>query len=49
MVPRPCEAYKSIQNNFIYVAPKSQSHCLSGLYNLYSEQRHPLSLDPRVE
>ena len=29
-------------------SPKSQSHCLSGLYNLCSEQ-HPLSLDPRLE
>ena len=35
-------------NQFYLYSPKSQSHCLSGLYNLYSEQ-HPLSLDPRFE
>ena len=35
-------------NQFYLYSPKSQSHCLSVLYNLYSEQ-HPLSLDPRFE
>ena len=35
-----------IKSNQSYsCSPKSQSHRLSGLYNLYSEQ-HPLSLDP---
>ena len=32
---------------FYFYSLESQSHCLSGLYNLYSE-RHPLSLDPDV-
>ena len=36
--------YKS--NQFYLCTPKSNSHCLNGLYNLYSEQ-YLLSLDPR--
>ena len=32
-------------NKFYLYTPKSQAHCLNGLYNLYSE-RHPLPLDP---
>ena len=35
-------------NQFYLYSPKSQSHCRSGLYNLYSEQ-HPLSLDLRFD
>ena len=31
-------------NQFYLYSPESQSHCLNGLHNLYSE-RHPLSLD----
>ena len=37
----------SNQINLIYM-PKSQWHCLNGLYNLYNEQ-YPLSLDPWFE
>ena len=52
----PCLEHVALQlnsnqiksNQFYLYSPKSQSHCLSGLYNLYSEQ-HPLSLDPRFE
>ena len=32
-------------NQICWYSPKSQSHCLNGLYNLHSE-RHPLSSDP---
>ena len=35
-------------NQFYLYSPKLQSHCLNGLYNLYSEP-YPLSLDPRFE
>ena len=38
---------KSNQNIFLY-SPKSQSHCLSGLYIFFSEGQ-PLSLDPRYK
>ena len=37
-----------IQSNQFYLSsPNSQSHCFSGLYNLYSE-RHPQSWDPQA-
>ena len=40
---RSCHFYfKSNQIIFYLYSPKSQSHCLNGLYNLYSEW-HPLS------
>ena len=35
-------------NQFYLCRPKSQSHCLSGFYNLYSE-RHRLSSEPWLE
>ena len=41
-------ANQTKSNQFYLYSPKSQSHCLNGLYSLYSEQ-HPLSLDPRFE
>ena len=36
--------YQIKSDQFYLYSPKSQSHCLNGLYNLYYEQ-HPLSLD----
>ena len=41
-------AVRSNQIKLYSYSQKSQSHCLNGLHNLYSE-RHPLSLDPRFE
>lgn len=38
----------SNQISCIYIAQRLWSHCLCGLYNLYSEQ-HSQSLDPRFE
>ena len=39
--------YMPVKSNHLYsCSPKSQPHCLSGLYNLCSG-RHSLSLDPR--
>ena len=40
--------FKTNQISCIRKPPKSQSHCVNGLYNLYSEQ-HPLSIGPHFE
>ena len=40
--------YQIKSNQFYLYSPKSQSHCLNGLYSLYSEQ-HPLSFDSSQE
>ena len=45
-LPEPCQINSN--KSFIYVAPKSQSHCLSELYSLYGDQ-HPQDLHSSEE